>query len=199
MDELKDLFQDLADEYGDQIAQQLQAKRPTAIESDYQFDIPIHMPFMLQWNSRKNMIELIPRTIKKQRKTWQQNDPNDVIYKIESLMREDYNPAGNLIKEGGAAGHMAHPWDDHGLTFNDMKEIVSRGLAGRLDIESAVTEKTDGQNIQITWKNGEIGFARNKGTVINPMTTPQIIADFERKYKKLLQRMEWKHRKDINK
>jgi hypothetical protein len=182
MDELKDLFQDLADEYGDQIAQQLQANRPTAIESDYQFDIPIHMPFMLQWNSRKNMIELIPRTIKKQRKTWQQNDPNDVIYKIESLMREDYNPAGNLIKEGGAAGHMAHPWDDHGLTFNDMKEIVSRGLAGRLDIEQSVTEKTDGQNIQITWKNGEIGFARNKGTVINPMTTPQIIADFERKY-----------------
>jgi len=182
MDELKDLFQDLADEYGSQIAQQLQAKRPTAIGSDYQFDIPIHMPFMLQWNSRKNMIELIPRTIKKQRKTWQQNDPNDVIYKIESLMREDYISAGNLIKEGGAAGHMAHPWDDHGLTFNDMKEIVSRGLAGRLDIEQAVTEKTDGQNIQITWKNGEIGFARNKGTIINPMTTSQIIADFERKY-----------------
>jgi hypothetical protein len=32
--------------------------------------------------------------------------------------------------EGGAAGHMAHPWDDHGLTFNDMKEIVSRALEG---------------------------------------------------------------------
>jgi hypothetical protein len=137
---------------------------------------------MLQFNPRKKMIELIPRTIKKQRRTWQQNDPNDVIYKIESLMREDRVPAGNLIKEGGAAGHMAHPWDDHGLTFNDMKEIVSRGLAGRLDIEQAVTEKTDGQNIQITWKNGEIGFARNKGTIINPMTTSQIIADFERKY-----------------
>lgn len=97
----------------------------------------------------------------------------------------DNNPElteSNLITEGGAAGHMAHPWDDHGLTFNDMKEIVSRALEGRLDIEQAVTEKTDGQNIQITWKNGEIGFARNKGTIINPMTTPQIIADFERKY-----------------
>ena len=181
-DELTDMFQDLADEYGEQIASQLQSKRPTGISSHYQFDIPIHMPFMLQWNTRKKMIELIPRTIKKQRRTWQQNDPNDVIYKIESLMREDQVPAGNLIKEGGAAGHMAHPWDDHGLTFNDMKEIVSRGLAGRLDIEQAVTEKTDGQNIQITWKNGEIGFARNKGTIINPMTTSQIIADFERKY-----------------
>jgi hypothetical protein len=89
---------------------------------------------------------------------------------------------GAVLTEGGAAGHMAHPYDDHGLTFNDIKEIVSRALEGRLDIEAAVTEKTDGQNIQVTWKNGEIGFARNKGTVINPMTTSQIIADFERKY-----------------
>ena len=83
-----------------------------------------------------------------------------------------------LIKEGGAAGHMAHPWDDHGLTFNDMREIVSRALEGRLDIEQAVTEKTDGQNIQVTWKNGQIGFARNKGTVINPMSVQQIQEKF---------------------
>jgi hypothetical protein len=87
-----------------------------------------------------------------------------------------------MIKEGGAAGHMAHPYDDHSLTFGDMKEIVARALEGRLDIESAVTEKTDGQNIQVTWKNGQPGFARNKGTVINPMTPDQLIADFERKY-----------------
>ena len=55
-----------------------------------------------------------------------------------------------------------------------MKEIVSRALEGRLDIEAAVTEKTDGQNIQVTWKNGQIGFARNKGTVINPMSVQEI-------------------------
>ena len=87
-----------------------------------------------------------------------------------------------MIKEGGAAGHMAHPYDDYSLSFGDVKEIIARALGGYLDIESAVTEKTDGQNIQVTWKNNEIGFARNKGTVINPMTTSQIIADFERKY-----------------
>lgn len=88
----------------------------------------------------------------------------------------------HMITEGGAAGHMAHPYDDYSLTFGDMKEIVARALEGRLDIESAVTEKTDGQNIQVTWKNGQPGFARNKGTVINPMTPEQLIADFERKY-----------------
>jgi hypothetical protein len=177
MDELKDFFEDLATEYGDKIARQLRLERPTGVGSDYQFDVPIHMPFMLQWNPNKKMIELIPRTIKKQRKPWQKNNPDDIVYKIESAMGK-----GELITEGGAAGHMAHPWDDYGLSFNDMKEIASRALSGRLDIEAAVTEKTDGQNIFVTWKNGEIGFARNKGTVINPMTTSQIIADFERKY-----------------
>ncbi len=85
---------------------------------------------------------------------------------------------GVSLTEGGAAGHMAHPWDDHGLTFNDIKEIISRALEGRLDIEAAVTEKTDGQNIQVTWKDGQIGFARNKSTVINPMSVQEIQAKF---------------------
>ena len=182
-DELRDFFEDLANEYGDKIARQLSLERPTGVGSDYQFDIPIHMPFMLQWNARKQMIELIPRTIKKQRRPWQQNNPNDIIYKIESAMK-----TGSILTEGGAAGHMAHPWDDHGLSFNDMKEIIARALSGRLDIEAAVTEKTDGQNIQITWKNGELGFARNKGTIINPMSSSQLIADFERKYRETVEK-----------
>jgi hypothetical protein len=182
-DELKDFFEDLANEYGDKIARQLDLERPTAVGSDYQFDIPIHMPFMLQWNPRKKMIELIPRTIKKQRSRWQSNNPEDIIYRIESAMS-----TGTVLTEGGAAGHMAHPWDDHGLSFNDVREIVSRALAGRLDIEQAVTEKTDGQNIFVTWKDGQPGFARNKGTIINPMTPEQLVADFERKYRESIEK-----------
>jgi len=127
------------------------------------------MPFQLEFDRQKGQIKLIPRTIKAQRKQWQPNNPKDVIYKIESAVYK-----GKLITEGGAAGHMAHPYDDHGLTFNEMKELVSRALEGRLDIESAVTEKTDGQNIQVTWKDGQIGFARNKGTVINPMSVQEL-------------------------
>ena len=108
MDEIKDFFEDLATEYGDKIARQLRLERPSGVGSDYQFDVPIHMPFMLQWNPSKKMIELIPRTIKKQRDRWKSNNPDDIIYKIESA-----TPNGELITEGGAAGHMAHPWDDH--------------------------------------------------------------------------------------
>ena len=181
LDELEDFFQELADEYGDDIRTQVDQNKPTAVASDFQFDIPIHMPFMLKWDGR--MIRLIPRTIKKQRRRWQQNDPNDVLYMIESVIK--IRPT---LTEGGAAGHMAHPWDDHGLSFNDVREIISRALSGRLDIEQAVTEKTDGQNIFITWKDGQPGFARNKGTIINPMTPDQLVADFERKYQESIEK-----------
>lgn len=183
LDDLENLFRDLSIEHGDQIAQQLSTKRPTAITSDYQFDIPIHMPFQLEFDSQLGQIKLIPRTIKAQRRPWKSNNPNDIIYTIESS-----TPKGKLITEGGAAGHMAHPWDDHGLSFNDIRELISRALSGRLDIEQAVTEKTDGQNIFITWKNGQPGFARNKGTIINPMTPDQLVADFERKYQESIQK-----------
>ena len=350
-DELEDMFRELADQYGEQIANQLQIKKPTAVSSDYATDIPIHMPFMLRYDRTSNDIQLIPRTIKKQRRHWQSNDPNDIKYTIEGYMDTkttdkhkkkisklrkfldtnsgndfvyDFNKydktvvgvnlneinltkvkytlpnfdteweeairypefkemgkskwiqianqgdiknyssiknvlsnvdlnfdkleepkkqrfiaaletgiiempiavkfgdadydlvAGNtrlsgltksginskiwivdisnlsegllrervvsneslLMTEGGAAGHMAHPYDDHGLTFNEMKELISRALEGRLDIEEAVTEKTDGQNLQMTWKNGQVGFARNKGTIINPLTTQELLNKF---------------------
>jgi hypothetical protein len=112
----------------------------------------------------KNKINKLSNYLDKQ-------DDESFVYDFNKFPKTVY---GVRLTEGGAAGHMAHPWDDHGLTFNDMKEIVSRALEGRLDIEAAVTEKTDGQNIQVTWKNGQIGFARNKGTVINPMSVQEI-------------------------
>lgn len=112
----------------------------------------------------KNKINKLSNFLDKQ-------DDRSFVYDFNKFPKTVYSAR---LMEGGAAGHMAHPWDDHGLTFNDMKEIVSRALEGRLDIEAAVTEKTDGQNIQVTWKNGQIGFARNKGTVINPMSVQEI-------------------------
>ena len=174
LDDIENLFRDLAAEYGEDIANQIRQKQPTAVASDFQFDVPIHMPFMLEFDPRRGLIKLIPRTIKAQRRKWQSNNPSDRIYTIETVKR-----SGKLITEGGAAGHMSHPWDSHNMTFADMKEIVRRGLSGRLDIEEAVTEKTDGQNIQVTWKNGQIGFARNKGTVINPMSTSELQSKFD--------------------
>jgi len=67
-----------------------------------------------------------------------------------------------LLTEGGAYGHMSHPFDDRGLTFGDFKGIINLALQGRLDLEKAATEKTDGQNLFISW-NGKMLAARNTG------------------------------------
>ena len=107
-------------------------------------------------------------------------DPNIWIVDASHLLENKFTrlTEGTLLTEGGAAGHMAHPYDDHGLTFNEMKELISRALEGQLDIEEAVTEKTDGQNIQVTWKNGQVGFARNQSTIISPLSAAELTEKF---------------------
>ena len=57
-----------------------------------------------------------------------------------------------LLIEGGAYGHMAHPFDDKDLTFKDLKNIIEMGLGGQLNREDNVTEKLDGQNLMISWR-----------------------------------------------
>ena len=34
----------------------------------------------------------------------------------------------NLLIEGGAFGHLNHPFDDNNLTFSDLKNIIIYGL-----------------------------------------------------------------------
>jgi len=93
----------------------------------------------------------------------------------ESLhINNDYTP----ILEGGAAGHMSHPFDNNQLTFGDFKEMINAGLSGSLNFEEEPTEKTDGQNVFATIQNGEVKFARNKGD----MKTPMSLSDFKTKF-----------------
>jgi hypothetical protein len=115
---------------------------------------------------------------------------NGFIERINNLSTKAYDTSlgmggefnlteSKLLTEGGAAGHMAHPFDDNDLTFKDLKELVRRSLAGELDLESAISEKTDGQNLQVTFKDGQVGAARNKSTVINPMSVDQVKEKFK--------------------
>ena len=72
-----------------------------------------------------------------------------------------------LIMEGGAAGHMNHPFDDKNLTFADLKNMVDLSLGGYLSLESGVSEKLDGQNLMVSWKGGKLVAARNRGHLKN--------------------------------
>ena len=71
----------------------------------------------------------------------------------------------DVITEGGAYGHMSHPFDtDINLTFGQLKDIVNRALEGTLEF---TREKTDGQALAISWRDGRLVAARNKGHLKN--------------------------------
>ena len=82
--------------------------------------------------------------------------------------REVFTEVANdesILKEGGVAGHMTHPFEDMGLTFGDMKEMFRIGLSGEISVTGAPSEKLDGQNLFVTFKGGKLYAARNKGDI----------------------------------
>jgi hypothetical protein len=92
------------------------------------------------------------------------------LHTFNSFLLEQWNSKyPELVMEGGAAGHMMHPFDDHDLTFGDLRHLVDSALQGNLSFEEAPTEKTDGQNLFVTVKDGRVLFARNKGQMANPI------------------------------
>ena len=78
----------------------------------------------------------------------------------KSQLKED------ILNEGGAYGHMNHPFDtEMNLTFGDLKTIISNALNGKLEF---TREKTDGQALAISYrKDRGIIAARNKGHLKN--------------------------------
>jgi len=73
----------------------------------------------------------------------------------------------NTVNEGGAYGHISHPFEDAGLTMQDLREMIEATVSGSFGPENFVQEKTDGQNIMISWKNGKLIAARNKSHLKN--------------------------------
>jgi len=72
-----------------------------------------------------------------------------------------------FLTEGGAYGHMNHPFDDNNLMFSDLKNIIIIGLSGKLNREDKVSEKLDGQNLMVSWVGNSLRAARNKGHLKN--------------------------------
>jgi len=86
---------------------------------------------------------------------------------FKSLHKKYFTESVNesLLTEGGAYGHMSHPFDTEiNLTFSQLKDIVNRALDGDLEL---AREKTDGQALAISWVGGRLVAARNKGHLKN--------------------------------
>ena len=91
---------------------------------------------------------------KRSGKKFEGGRPRLHVEKYEPLTKDWWSDElRELITEGGAYGHMAHPFDDKDLTFKDLKNIIEMGLGGELNREDNVTEKLDGQNLMISWKS----------------------------------------------
>lgn len=103
--------------------------------------------------------------------------PN-VKIRTQNVLKNN-EPASPLM-EGGAAGHLAHPYEDLDLTFGEIKTMIDAALGGKLEYAQ---EKLDGQNLMVTYKDGKVRAARNKGQVKNfgenSLTTDQIAKMFE--------------------
>jgi len=68
------------------------------------------------------------------------------------------------LTEGGAGGHLPHLYDDLGLTFGEIKDVLNNASQGKLEKTS---EKTDGMNLVFTFNvaEGELKAARSGGDI----------------------------------
>jgi hypothetical protein len=89
----------------------------------------------------------------------------DKILSYDRFIFEKIKPVSSdysLIVEGGAYGHLTHPFEDLGLTMQDLQDMINVTVDGAFGPDNFVQEKTDGQQLSISWKNGRLIAARNK-------------------------------------
>lgn len=81
-------------------------------------------------------------------------------YITETVTCNTYKP---MIVEGGAGGHMSHPFEYDELTGDDLIELVEDLFGGKI---TDMKEKLDGTNIHATMNNaGQVVFIRNKSNL----------------------------------
>lgn len=88
-------------------------------------------------------------------------------------MKESFD--NEVILEGGAAERIMHLYEDGKMTFGEMRSILQDVFQGK----TTLTEKLDGANIMVTFKDGQFCFARNKATLKEPMNIDKLGSYFD--------------------
>lgn len=81
----------------------------------------------------------------------------------------------DVVLEGGAAERIMHLYEDGKMTFGEMRQILQDVFQGK----TTLTEKLDGANIMVTYKDGGFKFARNKATLKEPMNITKLGSYFD--------------------
>lgn len=99
---------------------------------------------------------------------------------LTEFLIENINDIKNyIITEGGAAGHMAHPFDYTEFTGDELLELVDSLFGGKIE---NIKEKLDGTNLHATMNNdGQVVFIRNKSN-LNSETGGMSIEDMAAKW-----------------
>ena len=84
-----------------------------------------------------------------------------------------------LIFEGGAFGHLLHPYEDNELTFKDLFDLIEAIYSNNIEFAQ---EKTDGVNIMFSMIDGHVRFARNAGHLKNFGANSMTFEDFVNKF-----------------
>ena len=81
---------------------------------------------------------------------------------LKDFLCENIEPNTYII-EGGAGGHMSHPFDYTDFTGEELLELVDSLFSGKIE---NIKEKLDGTNIHATMNNkGQVVFIRNKSNL----------------------------------
>lgn len=97
-----------------------------------------------------------------------------------SSLEESVDKKIKEVNSNTSTSHLRHPFEDFSLTLKELKDLINKTLKGEL---KNVREKTDGQNLKVTWKDGELRAARNKGHLKNngeySLTREELAEKFE--------------------
>lgn len=85
---------------------------------------------------------------------------SDELREYYNKLKEELLPVQEgVLNEGGAAGHMSHPYDVKSFTFADLRDLIRDLFTGEIE---HITEKLDGQNLFASVDTqGRTVFARN--------------------------------------
>lgn len=90
----------------------------------------------------------------------------------------------DLILEGGAAGHIMHPFEDYSMSFREIKSLIDNALSGKISTEEKPTEKMDGISLSVSYRQGKPIYARGKKDIMsygkNAMDSKGVVSRFSK-------------------
>lgn len=159
-DELRSIFRKASIKHGYKLSQMNNGAE--GVLKDMESDINI--PFMLIWDKENQEIDLVPKTIMR-KPDFKTKSP---VFAFEDNLFE------SLVKYISPNRHIPHLYEDN-LTHQQIINIINEICDGNVEL----FEKVDGQNLSITYRNGQCGASRNKSTLVTPMNKEQLSSKFD--------------------